>query len=295
MILIAALFGDHAERGLKRCQSASQKPGYATANPDPALQTASPGQSRARPFQSVYKQLDCLKPGSKEEYDSCQQWRSAEATAQQACVAELQFWVGGWISVFGLAGLLGTIVYAAKSARAAGDAAKEMAREVEVQIRAEGPFLFVEEIVTTDNAPSTITVRVRNAGKSPAILIEWTLDCQTHLDTLPAGEPTYGRPKPLADINLTSEGLPRPLWWYFFGEKLEPTFDNDAPAVLWGYILYKDIFGRRRKRGFGFRTAYNRLMGALANESGQLLWDSSGGEDYNYDREYPSEPKGTRD
>jgi hypothetical protein len=228
------------------------------------------------------KQNETRKAANERYHELCNQWRSAEYAQDAARVAWIQLWVG----LAGLGGLIATVIFAATSAKAAGDAAKEMARSVDVQMRSDGPLPFIEEILTTDNAPSTVTAMIKNLGKSPVVLIEWTIDCQTGADSLPQTRLAYGEPQTLKSIVLGSEGGPRKLWWFFFDdEKLGPAFDEAEPAVLWGYIRYEDIYSRRRIRGFGFRTAHNQLMGTLLDEKGRLYWDHAGGETYNYDRE----------
>ena len=54
---------------------------------------------------------------------------------------------------------------------AAGDAATQMAREVAVQIRSEGPFLLVQDVVGGPGVTSLIHPVIKNIGKTPAILI----------------------------------------------------------------------------------------------------------------------------
>ena len=76
-------------------------------------------------------QKEARKAANERYHELCSQWRSAEYAQEAARVAWIQLWFG----LVGLGGLLATIVYAATSARAAGAAADEMARQVKVQMR----------------------------------------------------------------------------------------------------------------------------------------------------------------
>ena len=93
--------------------------------------------------ETPYEAPNCAEPKDDKQDDLCQQRRMAQAADEAACIARWQF----WISLFGLGGLLGTVVYAAKSARAASQAARETARSVDVQTRIEGPLLHIHKIV----------------------------------------------------------------------------------------------------------------------------------------------------
>ena len=55
-------------------------------------------------------------------------------------------------------------------------------------------------------------------------------------------------------------------------------------GVVWGYVLYEDVFGKVWRRGFGFKSEYIYVD----DEGGEhAMWLVEGGEAYNYDREEP--------
>jgi hypothetical protein len=136
-----------------RCQNSGSKPGYIDRDPQSRAQAPTDDQSRSV-LNGSYKQLNCQKPENGQAYERCQQWRSAEAAEEQACLARRQFWLG-ILSVFGL---LGTIIYAGKQAQAIVDN--------------ERPWVGVETVsserIGQSNRDFSARVVIKNTGHTPA-------------------------------------------------------------------------------------------------------------------------------
>jgi hypothetical protein len=159
------VFGDWLARGKGQpdyyyCQNSSTPDRNEIAS---AQEGAAPHQEKTR------------KAANEWNHELCNQRRSARAAEDATHVAWLQLW-------FGIAGLVGlglTVYFAAQSARAAGEAATQTSRAVDVQIRIEQPLLMVEGIASKISPPELkrIEFSVRNLGKTAAVLIEWSADC----------------------------------------------------------------------------------------------------------------------
>lgn len=293
-ICTAALFAYLAKRGLEGCIEANPQARYAAVERDVALQTIPPGRSKATRFwRPGYKQLNCQEPQSEKEYEQCNQWYSAVGAAQQACINGLQFWVGGFIGILGLGGLFGTVVYAAKSAYAAGDAAEQMGRQVDAQVRFEQPVLIVGEIRPNfDGTRGFIAFDLLNAGKRPAILVHWTAECWGVQDF--PSVPEYGPDQDSRDALISPE-VPHPLQAKTRSkEESDRIWQYQVPAYFFGRFRYEDVFGKRRITGFCYRSDLNQFTSQMAIIRGEdhphLRWRRYGGADYNYDREEASEP-----
>lgn len=267
------VFGDWVARGKRQpdhwyCQNAKQPQNdeLGTAEKDPAA-----------------KEKEARKTANERYHELCNQWRAAEAAEDATRVAWIQLWFG----LGGLGGLLATVYFAAKSASAAADAARETSRSVDVQQRVAGPLVHVDEVFTRETVPNDLHVRMRNSGNTPAILIEHTVECAVGEWTLPA-VPAYGKAT-LTNEELLSKDKTTFLMSFIRDPGLAPVFDGTEPAVMWGYVIYEDVFGRRRRRGFGYAS------GAVGGSASILIlqdfgghsiaWGRSGGETYNYDRE----------
>jgi hypothetical protein len=137
------------------------------------------------------------------------------------------------------------------SAKAAGDAAREMARDVDIQMHIEGPLLFVDSVRADPKDPFEVTVRVKNVGKTPAIFKWHFADCR--VDAALPTTPTYDSVLPIpvnALLEHGTPGLPFPVFVRSTGG-LASAYGDGKAVLLWGYIDYEDVFGRRRRWGFG--------------------------------------------
>lgn len=169
-------------------------------------------------------------------------------------------------------------MFNALSARAASDAVVQMTR-------LEKAFLHVDsnDIVVPGDGPTHISVTMRNAGKTPAFLLEECLDCKLAAELV--GLPTYlGCTSP--DNPLVSAGGKTEIIKILFLSELDPVFEGAAMAVIWGRIKYSDVFGRTWIRGFGFKLRCVFIHdNADGTERKELVWQADGGDAYNYDRE----------
>lgn len=194
------------------------------------------------------------------QYELCQQWRSANATEEQAFVSLLQFGLG----IAGAAGLAATVYYAFRAARAAENQVKESRRSVDALVRAEGAQLFchaglaelaqeVRDIardVTYGRVSCAypimlphVALIMTNYGRSPATLRD--IGCNIAIGNLPK-VPSYQKVKwPEKTILPPGESTPTN---YSAPESVSNrTFVNlrhgHTPMHVVVRILYADVFG----------------------------------------------------
>lgn len=127
---------------------------------------------------ATYQAPNCAVPQDDKQDDLCPQRRMAEAAEESACIARWQF----WISMFGLGGLIATVVYAAQNARAATSAAIASAESAEVAEKSlaatQRPWVSVKLEIASDlkfrNNEGVIecVLHLSNTGLSPAANIE---------------------------------------------------------------------------------------------------------------------------
>jgi hypothetical protein len=203
-----------------------------------------------------------------------QQWRSANAAEESACISRWQL----WLSALGIGGLVGTIMYAARNAKAAADAADQVRRQNELSIRLEKAFLQIDDVIISYIQPNTVSVPITNRGKTFAILIEATVDIAVGTEQL-VGPPTYSRAI-TRDHEFLPEGGKSRILGHVAREGLLPVMQGDERAVIWGYVRYEDLFGRKWRRGFGLRVAFTLTV--EGDET--VVWERSGGDAYNYDQ-----------
>lgn len=254
-------------------QSCRRKYQQRAAKPDASSAAAKEKQAPADPKETAERE--------KAAYEYCIQRRAAKAAERQSDYA----WWGVALSVPALIALFGTLVFTAWSASFAGQAAKEMAREVEVQIRFDQPLLFPRMQTTVDFPENLkIDLSVTNYGRTPAILTEWSAQCKA-IDSLPA-EPKYPRVIKTRGIVLRPDG--HELSWPIILDVADALAirDRQATSHLWGYFKYRDALSRTRITGFAYRCDPS----IPENHVGfGLLWTQAGGDAYNYDREESQE------
>jgi hypothetical protein len=265
------VFGDWLARGKRQpnywyCQNAERPERHEI---EPTKESAATDQEKAR------------KTANERHHELCNQWRQAEAAEESAHVAWLQLWFG----LAGLGGLLATIYFAGRSARAASDAAVQMAREVDIQIRIEQPHLRVSSIVTKIDPQEDwrqVDLLVQNLGKTAAVLIEWVVQCEV-LPTLPK-TPRYRDPVNMRGRILRADDKGMDLPIFLSETDADAVYSRQETVYLWGYFRYEDVFGRLRKSGFGY------IGGPMGEEPGVyigVLWSRTGGKAYNYDEDEP--------
>jgi len=268
-VAIAYQIGEHDAYNYASRSRADQE---LAANPAPPRLNRRPAADRSI----------CQQSETEKEYELCQAWRSADAAKEAASVAWLQI----LLSAIALVGLYYTARYTAKAANAAADAAEHAARSVDVQIRAERALLYVE--VTVNQEGQLPFILIKNAGKTPAILIEGVASLQ--VDGVLPVSPVYGKPWTL-DGFVLEYGDQRGMFAFGAdGQNLTPVNTGDSVAFCWGYVRYEDIFGRRRRLAFGRWTRMQRLAAILAGVTPRLSWLREGGDEYNHDVEEP-EPR----
>lgn len=261
------IFGDWLARSKAKpddwyCQKASTPDYNKLATPGKG---ASPNEEEAR------------ETANERYHELCNQWRSAKAAEDATHVAWLQLWFG----VFGLVGLGLTVYFAAQSARAASVAAQETARSVDVQIRMEGPLLHIQEFRILSE---TLTIHpfIKNSGNTPAVLVDASVNCSIGSNWVLPLVPQYGKPRPLGKRLLEKNNVHALYGSISADDDLDALLAGQAEAVVWGYVRYEDVFGRLRKRSFA-----SAVIGFAERGDGSFdpLWNTEGGDAYNYDRE----------
>ena len=269
-IAIAQEVGEQDERYYSARPRADQE---IASNPVAPLKNRRPAADRSI----------CRESETEKEYELCQAWRSANAAEEAASTAWLQI----ILSLGALVGLYFTVRYTAQSARAASNAAIQMSREIDIQLRVEKPFLTVARTVKDYSLPNQLIVMIGNNGKTAATLLDYSLECAVGVDGL-TGQPAYRQPTS-KNNELLERGTEAMLMTFIPGQGLLPVMQDDASAVAWGYVRYEDIFGRIWRRGFGVKHMVVILESEDGTEEDREEWVREGGDAYNYDREEKTE------
>lgn len=196
---------------------------------------------------SVYRDI-CKKPKDKEYADLCQQWRQSEAAEKQAQYAGLQFWA----SLFGVVGLIVTIVYTHSAISLSRKTAKYQLRPY-VSIT---PKSVMNWRVDTPTHRFAVQFELNNRGETVAL--DLTFKYSMVIAPVPLPE-DYVWPANHADFNFHASLFPdEPLPAHLFNpSQLEPGDWAKIEGSEWrmhirGMLLYEDAFGDRRTTEFSF-------------------------------------------
>ncbi len=236
--------------------------------------SAQPGTDVRYPAAMPY-QPRCGPAYDKDEENVCQARRSADATER---AADISWWQAVFSAITAVL-LLPTLWLTRRSANAARAAAEQLSRQIGVQIRTVGPVVHVDEIFAPTFSPRDLCIRVRNIGKAPAFLIQYVIECRVGGSDLPEFL-RYGEARTSSE-EFISEGNSTILMSFMAEPGLSPVFDLSQPAVMWGYMLYEDPLGLRRRHGFAFKTGAPAFIEIDGED--RLFWFRAGGKTYNYD------------
>jgi len=196
----------------------------------------------------------CHNPKGRDESDLCAQWNAANAARDNA------FWAkwGVWITGIGIIGLLITIVQGRMALERAHDA-NEIARESsERQLRA---YIMIEPqgVNVPEDGLMRVPMDIINNGQTPAYNLEIAGDF-----LIVDGDPRqfdpaiHGR---LGDDTASTDGILGPgsnrfSYAYMEAELCAPFWggicDKNAAIIHYGYLKYRDVFGKERKTNFAF-------------------------------------------
>jgi hypothetical protein len=224
---------------------------------------------------------NCANPKNNDEADLCEQMRMADAAKESLRVNYLQLGLGVGAAVIG--GL--AAAFTGWAAWAASRAAREAARSVDVQIRIEQPLLYVEKIHTNIDTWKT-TFTVRNIGKTPALLLEWSAELNS-LDEMPS-TPAYRDVMRVRGTVMRADDDGLQLEVNLTEGAATRIYGGGELAGFWGHFRYEDVFGRTRRTGFAYQG--ERILDDPNDIFGldfTLSWSRVGGAAYNYDREEP--------
>jgi hypothetical protein len=244
---------------LLRCKKPNQQPGYTTDNQNPSLQSRAPGQSKAFP-QSIYKQLSCDKPETEKQYELCQQWRAAEGAEEQACIARRQFWIGSFLTIFGLIGLLLSINYAAASVATLATSERAI---LHIIVEGQNIQQLIGNLVAGSHNEAeirpgqlSVTYCFKNYGRTPARITDMTAGLE-HWSLMPEDiQCPPGLYVPF-EFYLT-EGKTTTVTHCHLREGIDLTAARSikgggSSIVFYGRVIYDDIFGKEHEHRFFWR------------------------------------------
>lgn len=261
----------------------------------------------------------CENPQSHDEADLCEQRRMSKASEDSVNINKIQI-VIGIVTIFGLAL---TVHYARKAANAADEAAKhgrtaaiatvDAARATQISAdvaersarHIERPYVFIGKIefeIVNPNLPLlflaggpgiSVDYTLYNRWRTPAVVFEicWCIDFVRVIGGVavyrPPASPKYDESgTAMIVISAGGESEKRPGLRLRTEEVYDSGPDRPIP-IIFGYIRYRDVAGRRYQAGFGF--SWIRPMSEEITGSGGQIISPYGGEAYNYDRELTEE------
>lgn len=235
----------------------------------------------------AYKAV-CDNPVDAKDYDLCQQWRMAKAAEDAARYAFYQI----ALSFFALIGLLATVFYTAKAARAATDAATAAQVSADTARQhlhiLEKPYVVmeIEEIgVTVDNgslrfATNRFTYAFANYGRSAAIIkeicVSWPTVNKGEMPEKIDPRITRGRRAPVGVVSVFEKAYSESesLLKFIDQKLLDADAWNKYRLFFVGFVRYQDFF--ENSYITGFCTQFDPLSSR---------WVLTGGKaGYNYQR-----------
>ena len=139
--------------------------------------------------------------------------------------------------------------------------------------------------INQSNGIVTADIKIENAGRSPATVTKIVLK----LDGFPlteqlAADPDYDSGQVQTDLTETSlaagGSVNKPLTFNWNGGDLNTIQRGQGQMWLYGYVDYTDIFGERRRSGYGRVYGPAREKGPINFRNNLPLIPQSG---YNYD------------
>ncbi len=186
----------------------------------------------------------CQKPKDRQYAELCQQWRMAEAAGEQVVWARRQFWA----SVFGIIGVIATIIYTHLTLRLTN-------QTTERQLRAYfsiNPTTFYDFGVR--GTVNRIDFKTRNHGQTPAYRINHTFQSGVYPNPFPSGTVL---PAPDRHVKMDTALFPDldGKAWFFTErplteEQIADISANRSHFHIWGISTYEDTFGRKRTTKF---------------------------------------------
>ena len=232
----------------------------------PRLQQSAP----APPLPAPQKILDlgsytanCERPKDHDEADLCEQRRQAQAAEDAVWWTRFQTCLG----ILGMAGVVGTLIYAHATLRHSSLTAR---RQLRAYIDADAPRF--EAL-----APESITVKIHNGGQTPAYRV------RSHLNwyRTNAGEPIaaeYAFPDhlsidPTTSVGTVHQGKERMFSFKFNAGEIERVKAGETDLYFYGHIDYEDVFGETHVTRFFYRYFPAMKDGTHAGH-GLLMQDS---------------------
>lgn len=207
---------------------------------------------------------NCQEPKSTEEADLCAQREMAVAARDLYDISVYQLLVG----VFGLGGLLATLIFTARAARAAADAARAAEKDVAANTRFESAFIVVEPPSSAPTPFLTVAiVKLHNFGRTAALPLEWAY---TRVGMI-GRETTFNVKEPMLGTVILPNN-------HETKDVVVPREEQVGNQFIVGHVIYEDVLSRIWETGFAFDFRYPTHGVSRA-----------GGKQYNYTREITDE------
>jgi hypothetical protein len=247
----------------------------------------------------------CNQPQSHDEADLCEQRRMSKAAEDAVSLNAIQTGLGAAGALILVITLVLTI-RGTKAAITAARAAEQSARFSEITARhVERPYVLIGETELSiidralpfmsliGGAGITFHHVFFNRGRTPAVVFEvcYCLDFVRFGDSSPVAiykppvNPVYGKgsvAQVMIVIGADGQSPKRPAVL-----KTEEIYEDRRYGpipIIYGYVKYRDVAGRRYQAGFGFSWIGSKTPASIAASVGQAI-SPYGDEAYNYDRE----------
>jgi len=175
-------------------------------------------------------QPNCEAPQNKDDADLCAQWAMVGATDRSNNLAASQI----WLTFFEIVALVVTISFTAWAAVAAANAAKVARQSLDLFQKVESGLLVPSLVV---NSRDTVTVSLRNKGRTSVVVLLADLCCQDS----PMQEPI---PLALSGTEFGSDALIGESANYVFGGGPMTIQHSGQCAYIYGAAIYRTIFGK---------------------------------------------------
>jgi hypothetical protein len=219
--------------------------------------------------------------------DHCIARRSAIASEWQAHYGKLQVAVAflALLSAIG-AGTFAWLAFgeARRQANAAWSTVNNSVTLERARLNLEG-----DGPITPLRLANHIVIRVVNGGRTSAEVRGSSINFIVGEDELTEA-PLYDHRQDHRHEIISSGGR-YTLFRILPDRALGPAFSNEEAAFIWGYIDYRDVFGRTWRHGFGFGFSFildASLPGADAART--AVWSRISDDAYNYEREIIGDP-----
>ena len=175
----------------------------------------------------------------------------AGSDEETSCLARRQFWLGA----FGLIGLLLTVIYTGKAAKAASESARVAEQSLKITQRA---FVSVEPLGLRDfDGPEgnrfVAHFSIRNSGHLPANELSWWVDVTVDSNNLRERFPVPKKGLRGSHVIAPNRSMTRGAAAKSNSLLMGNLMGRETFCYVWGRVQYKDGFGEDRFTNFCHR------------------------------------------